>query len=247
MNVQIDAVTKAKAAADALINIAISALYQEAELRLLATSADLVNRVNEQGISNGLRQLRSTYLRSLVLTCTTALTDDGKKVASVRNVCRLLTDSKVKNSFRENCGNTLFPPLNHNQTDLAAESDFLNRLRYEKGQAKFDQKLDALITLNDAFNKTDLRTRLKNLRDKTIAHQELIPDTSGNLQLLTDEEISLTYGEVWAVVSNLEKAASLSHWICNGTDFDFQSSRNDANRKATDFWSKLIEIKLSAR
>jgi hypothetical protein len=66
MNVQDNSINKAKAAADALINIAISALDEEANLRLLTTSTGLVNRVNELGISTGLRKLRSIYLRSLI-------------------------------------------------------------------------------------------------------------------------------------------------------------------------------------
>jgi hypothetical protein len=79
-----------------------------------------------------------------------------------------------------------------------------------------------------------------------IAHQELTLDTAGDLRLLNDEETSLRYREVWELVSYLEKAASLSHWLCNGADFDFLGSRNIAKLKAADFLSKLVEIKPSA-
>jgi hypothetical protein len=245
MNVQITSIDKdkAKAAADALINIAMSALDQEANLRLLTTSTDLVNRVNEHGISNGLRQLRVSYVRSLILTCSVALTDKDKKAASIPNVCRLLKNESVKNSFRENCAKTLFQPLNHNQPDL---TNALNQSRHEEGLKKFDEKLLELETLETKFSASELHEKVKRLRDKVIAHQELTLDTAGDLRLLNDEETSLRYREVWELVSYLEKAASLSHWLCNGADFDFLGSRNIAKLKAADFWSKLVEIKPSA-
>jgi AbiU2 len=246
MNAQDNSINKAKATADALINIAISAIDQEANLRLLTTSTDLVNRVNEHGISNGLRQLRSTYLRSLILTCATALTDDNKKAASVRNVCRFLKKEDVKNIFRKNCAETLFQPLNLNQPDLVDEIKTLNQSRYEKGLTTFDDKLLELKTLETKFSGSELREKVKRLRDRVIAHQELNFDTAGDPRLLSEEETSLKYREIWELVSYLEKAASLSHWLCNGADFDFLGSREIAKRKAADFWTKLPEIKPSA-
>jgi AbiU2 len=246
MNVQDNSINKAKAAADALINIAISALDEEANLRLLTTSTGLVNRVNELGISTGLRKLRSIYLRSLILTCATALTDDNKKAASVRNVRLLLKKEDVKNSFKENCAKTLFQPSNLNQPDFADEIKTLNQSRYEKGLTKFDDKLLELKTLETKFSGSELREKVKRLRDRVIAHQELNFDTAGDPRLLSEEETSLKYREIWELVSYLEKAASLSHWLCNGADFDFLGSRDIAKRKAADFWSKLLEIKPSA-
>jgi hypothetical protein len=246
MNAQITPINKAKAAADALINIAISALDQEANLRLLTTSADLVHRVNKHGISNGLRQLRVSYVRSLILTCSVALTDTDTKAASIPNICRLLKIETVKNSFRENCANTLFQPLNHNQSDLATALNALNQSRHKEGFKKFDEKLLELETLETIFSASELRVKVKRLRDEVIAHQELKLRATGNLRLLNDEETSLKYREVWELVSYLEKAASLSHWLCNGADFDFLGSRDIAKRKAANFWNKLLEIKPSA-
>lgn len=199
---------------------------------------DVVSRWGSRERAEGFRYLRNALLYSCILDASNIALDGDRRTPSITKLVEALQDAALVDTLREE----------YAIWNLVASADVEPELlpllqaaaKREEGErrAQFDQNLVALRARWAMFSTSSILKAFVKMRDKAIAHREL-QFVDGAYRALDTGSLGLKFGDLKAVIVELQQLIELITPLFRNASFDFAMLDRHVGRYSTFFWAPL--------
>lgn len=234
----VERMSKIRAYSRTVVAAYFTANRKLALLRPILHDQGLIQHYDNSVAAHGLNLLQTTLFLDLVKDAAVFTLDQGKRVASLRNVLRLLSQDDLR---KELCREYCTPRPSHwvgGNIDEETKRFLEERRRedFRKAQAvDFARRYRELQEKASIVFAGDLATRLQTARDKLIAHYEMTAAGS-EPRPVRPEDVGLRWGDVDDYFGEIEPLIFDAELLISDSSYDLAQFKGNSERIAREFW-----------
>lgn len=206
-------------------------------LKPLLHDKELIKKWDKSHGAHGLNLLNITLYFDLIRELAAFTLDNDKRSPSIKNILQLLESDILSNHLKiEFCKPLQVQWINDMDED---SKKFWEEKHAEKEQAEKSQLFDnSLSTARNRFKSlraSDLYKRIKNARNKLIAHYEMRNDGE-TPRMLDPTDIGLKWGDVEEYFDQVKPIITDLILIISNEGYALDTYRSQHERIANEFW-----------
>ena len=221
--------------------VASKFLYADRKYALLSplmTSKEFISRYDDSLGAHGLKTLRISLYLDVIQDLSALTYDSNPRAACLSNLSCLLGRQELLNALREDFCRVDFENLHRSGMDeiVAAQmhAQFIEEQALERGQT-FDDTVERIrIALENVLD-SDLWSRIKKTRDKTISHFQMTA-AGEDPRPVTLEDIGLTWGSIGEFMSMVEPIVFDVEMVVSGATYALEDFKKSHKQIGDDFW-----------
>jgi hypothetical protein len=202
-------------------------------VRPMMGNAGLIARYGTPERQAGFNELRNALYWTVILELTKICDDRDQRTPSIFNFRDAFRDSRLLEQLE-----ALYAPLRLPQ--LPGESTEKWRLLAEQESAQrrleFNRRLQETLAACDELLASPVLAGYKTIRNKLIAHNELIPTAAGTYSFFEIQELKLKYGDERRLIELAQKAFDGLNSVVRRASFSWDSFFNPEERDVKGFW-----------
>jgi hypothetical protein len=222
---------------------AVTQIYQSALLKLamlepLMYNDEVIHRLRQKAF--GRESLISTLYLDCALFVVSLAFDNFDKAASIKNVLLQLSDEQLRLELRRRFANPLATwDFSKSFTPEQAANlleQYHDQERKEREEL-FDKEYSSVKNLFEGLEKSDVAQRLRKLRDKVVAHKEIVFD-AGTRRLVEVRELGVLVGDLGDFARSLEPMILGLELIVNIASYIMEGFKRQTSELGLEFWQE---------
>lgn len=234
---------KARAVARAVVDRFFDADYKLANLEYLMRR-DLGVRIGRSYAANAVNQMASWSYFDLVNTLCGCILDDGAKAARLANVMRMLEDKRIRTGLRRRFSTPQPVKLSWAEDETPFTEEETRQIQKEiasrdqrEAEQRFDERYEQLERAWPTICGHALADPFIHLRDKAIAHYEILPGSEPKLFDL--RSLGLKWGDPAQFMHDAEESIMSAAVICASSSYDVEGFKEAHRRFIGDLWDRV--------
>lgn len=199
---------------------------------------EVISRWGGRKRAEGFHYMRNALLYSCILDASNIALDGDRRTPSVRKLVEALDDSALVDTLREEYARWGLVASTSVEPDLLPLLEAAEEREENERRVQFDQHLAELQAHWAVFCQSSVLAAFVTMRDKAIAHRE-IQFVDGEYRALNTATLGIKFGDLKAVVVELEQLIDLVTILFRNASFDFRMLERQVGRYSEQFWAPL--------
>jgi hypothetical protein len=214
--------------------IALSATY--AMLEPLLFDANVIERWSGKKRRFGFNQIRHSLLYACVLSIAKIALDNDKRTPSITNLVRDLDNPPLVSELRERyaAGNLVLPE--DEDPEVVKVLHRMAKREEAQRRVQFDSLLEELRKGWAELSESAALTSCGAMRDKLIAHSEMVLHYESRYRPFDLSMLGLRYGDLRLVIEALQRLVDLLSVLFRGSNFAFDEMDQQFTAGRDQFW-----------